>query len=113
MSLNNVLFIFAKSATSLQLASYAIASNSAPPRRSSSNMADDDDVGTAASGGGEAAGQVKSMFKFGSGKVATIFVKALEQSRRILNSDSDDDDVGTAASGDRAFCMDFADTEPE
>ena len=56
MSLNNVLFIFAKSATSLQLASYAIASNSAPPRRSSSNMADADDVGTAASGVEEVAG---------------------------------------------------------
>jgi hypothetical protein len=76
-------------------------------------MADDDDIGTAASGGGEATGQAKSMFSYGSGKAATISATALEQSRRILNSDSDDDDVGTAASGDRAFCMDFADTEPE
>jgi hypothetical protein len=71
-------------------------------------MADDDDVGIAASGGGEAAGQVKSMFKFGFGKVATIFAKALEQSRRTL---ADDDDVGTAASGGRAFDGGFADPE--
>jgi hypothetical protein len=64
-------------------------------------MADDDDVGTTASGGEEVAGQVKSMFKFGSGKQATLFAKALEQSRRTL----DDDDlrhVADFASGGRA-----------
>ena len=48
------------------------------------------------------------MFKFGFGKVATIFAKALEQSRRTL---ADDDDVGTAASGGRAFDGGFADPE--
>jgi hypothetical protein len=47
-------------------------------------MADADDVGTAASGVEEVAGQVKSMFKFGSGKHATVNVKALELSRRTL-----------------------------
>jgi hypothetical protein len=52
-------------------------------------MADDDDVGTTASGGEEVARQVKSMFKFGSGKQATIFVKALELSRRTLADDDD------------------------
>jgi hypothetical protein len=58
-------------------------------------MADDDDVDTAASGGGKAAGQVKSMFSYGSGKVATISAKALERGRQIL---ADNDDVGIAAS---------------
>ena len=110
MSLNNVFFIFAKSATSLQLASYAIASNSAPPRRPSSNMADADDVGIAASGGEDVAGQVKSKFRFGSGKVATVFVKALELSRRTL---ADDDDRLVADFADFASCYGFADPERE
>ena len=52
-------------------------------------MADADDVGTAASGVEEVAWQVKSMFKFGSGKHATVFVKALELSRRTLADDDD------------------------
>ena len=73
-------------------------------------MADADDVGTAASGGEEVAGQVKSMFKFGSGKVATIFVKALEQSRRTL---ADDDDRLVANFADFASCYGFADPEWE
>ena len=39
---------------------------------------------TAATSGGEEVAQVKSMFKFGSGKHATVKVKALELSRRTL-----------------------------
>jgi hypothetical protein len=100
MPLDNVLFIFAKSATSLQLASYAIASNSAPPRRPSSNMADADDVGTIA-------GQVKSMFRFGSGKVATVYRHLADLSCRTL---ADDDDRLVA---DFASCYGFADPEWE
>jgi hypothetical protein len=64
-------------------------------------MADADDVGTAASGVEEVAGQVKSMFKFGSGKHATIFVKALELSRRTL-ADDEDRLVADFVSGGRA-----------
>jgi hypothetical protein len=64
-------------------------------------MADDEDIGTTASGGEEVAGQVKSMIKFGYGKVATVFVKALEQSRRTL-PDDDDRLVADFASGGRA-----------
>ena len=111
MSLNKVLFIFGNQPRVYILASYAIASNSAPPRRPSSNMADDDDVGTAASGGGEAHGQVKSISKFGSGKVATVFVKALEQSRRTLDDDDYRLTVADFAYGGRAFDGGFADPE--
>ena len=74
-------------------------------------MADDDDVGTAASGGGEAHGQVKSISKFGSGKVATVFVKALEQSRRTLDDDDYRLTVADFAYGGRAFDGGFADPE--
>ena len=73
-------------------------------------MADDDNVGTTASGGEEVAGQVKSMFKFGSGKQATIFVKALKLSRRTL---ADDDDRLVAGFADFASCYGFADPEWE
>ena len=42
---------------------------------------------TAAASGGEEVAQVKSMFKFGSGKHATVTVKALELSRRRTLAD--------------------------
>ena len=74
-------------------------------------MADDEDIGTTASGGEEVAGQVESMFRFGSGKVATVFVKALEQSRRTLDDDDYRLTVADFAYGGRAFDGGFADPE--
>ena len=52
---------------------------------------------------------MKSMFRFGSGKVATVFVKALELSRRTLADDDDDDRLVA----DFTSCYGFADPEWE